>query len=116
MARKKRTSTALEKAKIRIASLKSIDPALNLNGGLTLASYEAQTDDTEAKLELYNTKLSELDKLLNELQASEILLNTLSARILAGVGVVYGKDSSEYEQAGGTRTSEITRKSSSTGS
>lgn len=116
MARKKRTSTALEKARIRIASLKSIDANLSLNGEVTLASYKEQADDTEAKLELYNTKLSELDKLLNDLQASEVLLNAISARILAGVGFVYGKDSNEYEQAGGTRTSEIARKSPSNGS
>ena len=29
--------------------------------------------------------------------------------MLAGVGVKYGKDSSQYEMAGGTRTSEIKR-------
>ncbi|HRQ37711.1 MAG TPA: hypothetical protein PLD25_07335 [Chloroflexota bacterium] len=32
--------------------------------------------------------------------------------MLAGVGVAYGKDSSQYEQAGGTRTSEIMRRPS----
>ena len=33
-----------------------------------------------------------------------------SSRMLAGVGVQYGKDSNEYEMAGGTRASEIKRK------
>ena len=47
-----------------------------------------------------------LDGLLNALEADEKMLNTLSEKMLAAVGVKYGKDSDEYEQAGGTRTSE----------
>jgi hypothetical protein len=34
---------------------------------------------------------------------------TMSGRMLAGLGVKFDKDNSEYEMAGGTRTSEIKR-------
>ena len=111
MSRQKRTSTALDKAKLRATSLSSVDETLDLNNGVTLVGYKAKIAETEAKLAAYNKMLSDLDALLNDLQKSEEELNTLSARMLAAVGVVYGKDSNEYEQAGGTRTSERARRS-----
>ena len=58
------------------------------------------------KNDTYNTKLSELDSLLNEIETDEGALDELSTRMLAAVGVKYGKDSDEYEQAGGTKTSD----------
>ena len=114
MARHKRTSPVVEKAYLRAVSLKSIDSALDLNGGMTLAAYEAEISAVRATLDLYNTKLSELDGILNGLQAQEKALNISSSRMLAAVGVAYGKDSSEYEQAGGTRTSERARNKTTT--
>jgi hypothetical protein len=112
MARKKRTSSAIDKAEIRTASLKSIDIALDLGNDLTLIAYDAKISDVQAKLDEYNTKLSELDALLNDLQAAEKELNSLSTDMLAGVKLRFGSDSNEYGMAGGTRTSDITRRSS----
>jgi len=103
MARRKRTSKVATAAETRAAALKSIDSALVLNDDLTLAGYNAAIDETKAKLADYNTKLSNLDGELNELQKLEKSLKTLTARMLAGVGVKYGKDSDQYEKAGGTR-------------
>lgn len=57
----------------------------------------------------YNTALSKLDGLLNDLKNEEKKLQTLSGEMLAAVGVKYSKDSSEYEKAGGVRTSERKR-------
>jgi hypothetical protein len=54
----------------------------------------------------YNTLLSTLDQSLNTLKADEKILNNWNERILNGVASKYGKDSSEYEQAGGVRKSE----------
>ncbi|NUM45208.1 MAG: hypothetical protein HUU38_10925 [Anaerolineales bacterium] len=115
MARQRRTSPTVENALTRSASLESIDSALDLGSGLTLTAYRSKITDVQAKLTAYNAKLAETDALLNALKAGEKELNTLSARMLAGVGVKYGKDSNEYEQAGGTRTSEITRSPRSRG-
>ena len=46
---------------------------------------------------------------MNLFSQAETVLSDLSTQMLAGAGVKFGKDSSEYEKAGGTRTSEIKR-------
>lgn len=109
MARRKRTSEALTRAQTRAASLKSIADPLDLGNGLTSETYDAAAKATEDLLKSYNTKLSELDGLLNELEQSETDLDELSTRMLAATGVKFGKDSDEYEKAGGTRTSDRAR-------
>ncbi len=110
MARTKRTSPTADKATTRAAALTSISPTLDLGNGVTLAAYQAAIAAIAApetgKLAVYNAALSTLDGLLNALEADEKALNTLSEKMLAAVGVKYGKDSDEYEQAGGTRSSE----------
>lgn len=108
MARLKKTSSVLEKATTRMDSLKAID-SLDLGSELTVAAYQAAIDLAQSKLSKYTTLLSEADAALNDFKAEEKKLATLSARMLAAVGVKYGKDSNEYEMAGGTRTSEIKR-------
>jgi hypothetical protein len=106
MALRKRSSDSVDRAEPRASALESIDVALDLGSGLTLEAYKTAITTTNAKLAAYNTKLSELDGILNDLEASEDVLDDLSSRMLAGVGVKYGKKSDEYEKAGGTRTSE----------
>ena len=110
MARTKRTSPAADKATTRAAALASISPTLDLGNGATLAAYQTAIAAIAApdtgKLAVYNAALSTLDAQLNDLQAAETALNILSERMLSAVGVKYGKDSNEYEQAGGTRSSE----------
>ena len=106
MSRPKRSSKAVEKAETRVPSLKSIDPLLDLGNGKTLPLYLAAIAATKLLLEQYNTKLSELDGLLNGLTASEDGLDALSEEMLSGVGSKFGFDSTEYEKAGGTRKSE----------
>lgn len=109
MARLKKTSAVITAANTRKASLISIDPALDLGNDLTVQAYTDTIAATEAKLETYNTLLSQVDDALNTFTRAETDLSDLSGRMLAGVGVKFGKDSSEYEQAGGTRKSEIKR-------
>lgn len=110
MARIKRKSPAADAATTRASALSSISPTLDLGNGLTLAAYNAAIDaiahPTTGKLAVYNATLSTLDAQLNDLQAAEKSLNTLSESMLAGVGVKFGKDSNEYEKAGGVRKSE----------
>lgn len=109
MAYKKRASPVLEKAAKRLAGLASIDPALDLGGGLTLQAYRQQVESLQAKLEAYNTALSQVDELGNQIKAEEKKLKDLNERMLAGVAAKYGKDSDEYEKAGGIRKSERKR-------
>ena len=99
----------IKNAQIRAAGLTAIGATLDLGNGLTVANLEGEIAAAQALLDAYNVKLAEADAAKNTLQAKEKELNTLSSRFLAAVGVRYGKDSNEYEQAGGTRTSEIVR-------
>ena len=109
MARTKKISTVLESAQARLAALNSIDPKLSLGAGLGISDYDAQITCTRTALETYNTLLSQVDGAYNDFQAEEASLRDLSERMLAGVGAVYGKDSDQYEKAGGARKSEIKR-------
>lgn len=106
MSRRKRSSQSVDNAETRAASLESIDLALDLGNQLTLAAYKGAIASTNAMLSAYNTRLSELDGLSNELDKAETALDELSSRMLAGVGVKYTKNSNEYEKAGGTRPDE----------
>jgi hypothetical protein len=106
MARRKRTSPSIERAQQRADGLASIGPSLKLGENLSLAGFQATIDALIKKLSDYNTKLGELDGDLNDLKAAEAALDELTTTMLSAVGVAYGKNSTEYEKAGGTRTDE----------
>ena len=57
-------------------------------------------------LSTYNQALKLADDALNELVRQEKLVADWSARALNGVKFKFGPDSSQYEQAGGVRSSE----------
>jgi hypothetical protein len=79
---------------------------LDLGHGNTLAAYDTEISAVQAKLDAYNQVLAAADNALNELQDAERALKKRSTTMLAGVGVAFGKDSSQYEMAGGTREGE----------
>lgn len=106
MARMKKTSKTVEAARARLAGLKSIDPVLDLGNGVTAAIYESKIEGTETDLSKYNTTLSLADEDQNKFETSEKDLKDYHERVLLAVAAKYGKDSTEYEQAGGTRKSE----------
>jgi uncharacterized protein YukE len=109
MARKKRFSPVLDAAVTRKAAMTSIDAALDLSNGLTLTGYQAAIDAVKTTLDEYNTLLSTVDDKLNELEEKELLLKNWNERMLNGVASKYGKDSTQYEMAGGKRKSDIKR-------
>ncbi|HEY6231981.1 MAG TPA: hypothetical protein VIW64_12025 [Pyrinomonadaceae bacterium] len=109
MARTKRTSSILETARQRLAGLKSIIPAPDFGAALTLAGYESDITSFGDKLDSYNERLSALDSLQNEVDTAELALREKNTRLLSAAEAHYGPDSSEYEQAGGTRRSERKR-------
>ena len=96
----------LEKGRTRLAAVKSIDPALDLSNGITVANYETEVDKLNARLEAYNTALSTVDDLYNGCVAQIDVLKDWNERVLAGVATKFGKNSSEYEMAGGVKKSE----------
>jgi hypothetical protein len=106
MARSRRTSQVLEAARQRLAGLKSIAPPPTFGPNITLNGYEATIGQFDQKLRSYNEAVAALDDLQNGVEADEDNLREMNKRILSAVEAQYGPDSSEYEQAGGTRTSE----------
>ena len=107
MARKKlEKNRVLDKAVVRQSSMKSIDPKLDLGNGITLENYGLQIVKVQSVMGTYNTTLSTLDDLLNKFKDEVSKLKDWNERMLAGVGSAYGKNSSEYEKAGGVRKSE----------
>jgi hypothetical protein len=106
MALKKRNSITLDQADMRSNSIKAIKADLDLGNGLTVARFEQLIADGRAKLDQYNQTLALADKQANEVEAAETEARNYSKRMLSAVEAVYGPDSSEYEQAGGTRASE----------
>jgi hypothetical protein len=109
MARRKRSSKALEKADRRIASLRSISPDLNLGNGLTVDVYTTLITDMRDRLAAYNTVLSTVDKTYNDMLLIEQKLGDYSELLLLGVATKFGKNSDEYEMAGGVKKSDRKR-------
>ena len=106
MPRKKRSSSALENAERRIAAMQSVVTEIDFGNGLTMAAYEDLIQAMREKLHDYNRSLSMVDGAYNEMLAVERKLMDVSDHMLSGFGVRYGKDSFEYEMAGGRRKSE----------
>ncbi|QLE57125.1 hypothetical protein [Nostoc sp. TCL26-01] len=101
MARKKRTSQVLEKAARRAASINSINPNLDLGNGLTLPAFLTLIETMRTRENIYNTSLSNLDKLYLEMLDTERELADMAEHMLLGVATRYGKSSVEYGMAGG---------------
>ena len=111
MARKKRTSRVLEKAELRSAGLKAIDPTLDFGDARTLNNLTQLIEQLRTKIDAYNTALSAIDSSQTEIEELEKSLGDLSEKMLIGVAFKYGKDSREYEMAGGVRKSDRIRRS-----
>ena len=111
MTRPKRTSRMLEKAELRSASLKAVDPTMNFGDARTMTNLTTQIEQLRTKLNAYNTALAIIDSSRTEIQDLEKSLGNLSDQMLIGVAFKYGKDSREYEMAGGVRKSERIRRS-----
>jgi len=111
MARKKRTSRVLEKAELRSAGLKAIDPTLDFGDARDLNNLTQLIEQLRTKIDAYNTALSVIDSSQTEIEELEKSLGDLSEKMLIGVAFKYGKDSREYEMAGGVRKSGRIRRS-----
>lgn len=107
MARKKLARIKqLDLAEARLASIISIDPALDMGGVVSVSNFQKTIDSFTDLLKRYNATLSTVDDLYNQCNQGLLDLQDLSKRMLAGVASKYGTDSSQYEMAGGTRKSE----------
>lgn len=108
MYRKKR-SKVLETAKARISSIKSIAENLDLGNGMTFPAYVELTERCNKSLDSYNTMVASADGLKSVFEDEEAQLADVNQRWLSGIGAIYGKNSNEYVQAGGTKKTSIRR-------
>jgi hypothetical protein len=99
---KTRGSSALDKAQRRLAQIKSIHDNLDLGHGLTAEAYNQLIEMNRATLEAHNTLLSNLEESRKTVAQLDKALSEFSARMLSGVGSVYGRNSIEYAKAGGS--------------
>ncbi|PZO14113.1 MAG: hypothetical protein DCF25_15290 [Leptolyngbya foveolarum] len=109
MARQKRSSRVLDKAESRLTGVQSIDEKLVLNKQLTAQAYGAHINTLTHKLNAYNKALADVDALQIEVDEAEDFLSNYSEQMLMGVGAEFGKNSAEYERAGGVRKSDRKR-------
>ncbi|MDZ8105870.1 MAG: hypothetical protein RM338_09665 [Nostoc sp. DedQUE12a] len=108
---KKRSSQILKKAQFRVAGLKAIDPNLNFDDTYNLQNLTQLIENFHKMLNDYNVAIAMIDSSKKKLDEMEKNLNQVSDKMLTWVGCKYGKNSNEYELAGGIRDSERVRKS-----
>jgi hypothetical protein len=111
MSRRKRSSRILEKAEFRVAGLKAIDPNIKFDDTCNLQSLTQLIEQFHNMLDDYNAAIAMIDSSKKKLDEMEKTLSQISDKMLMGVGFKYGKNSNEYELAGGVRDSDRIRKS-----
>ncbi|WP_448268933.1 hypothetical protein [Nostoc sp. DSM 114159] len=110
MSRQKRTSRVLEKAELRASGMKSIIPSIKFEEDYTLEKLIDSIEQLRNKIDVHNSALAIVDSTLTEVEEMEKNLKQLSEKMLMVVAIKYGKDSAEYEMAGGVRNSDRLRK------
>lgn len=114
MSLRKRTSRVLENAELRSAALKAIDLNLDLGDACNLKSLTQLIEELRTKIDAHNTAVTAIDSSKTQIEQLEQTLGNLCEKMLIGIAFKYGKDSREYEMAGGVRKSERIRKSRAT--
>jgi hypothetical protein len=107
----KTNSKALDQVQLRLSTLKSIDPDLDLGGGLTIRSVTKLVDSTRLEIDSYNTELSVMEQKYKALRAKEGEIANLSDRIVDGIAFKFGRKSSEYEKISSIRRNSRSRNS-----
>ena len=92
----------------RIARVWADNPTLML-GEVTLAGLQAKITEARQKREQLETLRMQVTAISNDLDELVAALASVRTRALSGVRAIFGPDSTQYEQAGGTRQSEIRR-------
>ncbi|MBW4569392.1 MAG: hypothetical protein KME31_15630 [Tolypothrix carrinoi HA7290-LM1] len=114
MSLRKRTSRVLENAELRSAALKAIDLNLDLGDACNLKNLTQLIEELRTKIDAHNTAVTAIDSSKTQIEQLEQTLGNLCEKMLIGIAFKYGKDSQEYEMAGGVRKSERIRKSRAT--
>lgn len=83
-------------------------------GEVTLTTLQTKLKDLREKRDLAESLRTQLTALSNDLNAQTAELANINTRARSGFRAIYGPDSTQYEQAGGTRASERKRPSKKT--
>ncbi len=102
MARLKRTSPALDKATNRLSGLRTISETLDFGNGITVADYDDRIQALRTHIANHNQLLTQLDASTLQMTLLEKDLQNYSEKVLINAAARYGKDSTQYMQAGGT--------------
>ncbi|RCJ18687.1 hypothetical protein A6S26_28300 [Nostoc sp. ATCC 43529] len=114
MSQKKRASRVLENAELKFSGLKAINSSLDIGDDYNITKLTQLIEELRGKLENHNSILRMIDSSKLEVEQLEKNLAIYCENMLTGIAFKYGKDSREYEMAGGVRKSEILRKSRAT--
>ncbi|MDT7690005.1 MAG: hypothetical protein QOE46_2764 [Acidobacteriota bacterium] len=89
----------------RIVRMWEANPTFSL-GEVTLATFKASLEELRA-LKAHGEELrTQLATVTNNTDAKRAEVNSISTRAVSGVRAVFGPDSNQYEEVGGTRSSE----------
>ncbi len=94
----------------QIARVWQENPTFTL-GEITLQSLQSKIASLRQKRDQVETMRTQLMALTNEVGELTTEMATINTRALSGFRATYGPDSTQYEQAGGTRSSERKRPS-----
>lgn len=115
--RKRNPSLKVTKAEKRLEAMNELDrkheKAINYGGDnnpLRTTEMRTQIDECKMLINEYNNILEMADKKSGEIRISEEKLGDLFTRVLAGGKSIFGVDSPEVAELGGTRRSERKRK------
>ncbi|MCG8365810.1 MAG: hypothetical protein MJA27_21065 [Pseudanabaenales cyanobacterium] len=108
---KRKTSRTLAQAELRASGLTAIAPDIDFGGNRSLGILNQKIDLLRDKLNAYNTALTNVDTLRSEIKDLERSLGNLTEQMLIGVAFRFGKDSAEYQMAGGVRKRDRIRRS-----
>jgi hypothetical protein len=103
----KSVDTILAEAE-QLARVWADNPTFSL-GELTLARLQAMIDDLRTRRDRVQQLRTELTAAVNDTGASGDALDQTNTRIRGGIRAIFGTDSNQYDQAGGTRASERKR-------
>ena len=79
---------------------------VDLGNGLTAKAYSKEITALRNQIITYTTPLSKADGMKNQIKKQEAVVRDWNERILAGVASKFGKNSDQYEMAGGVKKSE----------
>jgi hypothetical protein len=99
----KQRSRILEKASARLGAMRSLGTDIDFGNGLSFTNFEESIAMTREALLAYNAAIATYSQAKLAFMELERNLADVAERMLTGVATQYGKQSHQYEMAGGTR-------------